>query len=86
MLKDYFFSFLPSLFRHHLLSAVSTTASMFTVLSIYKALNTTIVPHQLSAILLLCFSFSSFLKFSLDQTAYIPKSELGPENLEKVAV
>ncbi|KAK8321832.1 hypothetical protein V6Z12_A12G126300 [Gossypium hirsutum] len=59
---------------------------MFTILSIYKALNTTIVPHQLSAILLLCFSFSSFLKFSLDQTAYIPKSELGPENLEKVAV
>ncbi|KAG8472660.1 hypothetical protein CXB51_034562 [Gossypium anomalum] len=85
MLKD-FFSFLPLLFNDHLLSTVSTTTSMFTTFSIYKDLNT-IAPYELFAVLLLCFSFSSFLKFSLvtqDQTAYLPKSELAPENLEKV--
>ncbi|TYH95132.1 hypothetical protein ES332_A12G086100v1 [Gossypium tomentosum] len=60
-LKDYFFHFCPHCF---IIIFFSTTASMFTNFSIYKALNT-IAPHQLSAFLLLCISFSSFLKFSL---------------------
>ncbi|KAG8491323.1 hypothetical protein CXB51_014461 [Gossypium anomalum] len=58
---------------------------MFTTFSIYKTLST-VAPDQLFAVLLLCFSFSLLIKFSLDQIAYLPKFELAPENLEKLSL